>query len=169
MFVVVSECCLLVGDVFIDIDRLIIVCILCVFDLAFVVFLVFFFGFIFFFFKQKTAYEMRISDWSSDVCSSDLVAVNSKASPDIESVQAVRVMSRLNGLPSSSPEKATPFTCAMRSPFRVRPSGISGVTKCRMSPSVSMAQNGSLPRARKLSPASTSSSVVAGEIGRAHV
>src|SRR3546814_2773900 len=29
----------------------------------------------FFFFKQKTAYEMRISDWSSDVCSSDLPAV----------------------------------------------------------------------------------------------
>src|SRR3546814_14920807 len=29
--------------------------------------------FIFFFFKQKTAYEMRISDWSSDVCSSDLI------------------------------------------------------------------------------------------------
>src|SRR3546814_6622812 len=28
---------------------------------------------IFFFFKQKTAYEMRISDWSSDVCSSDLM------------------------------------------------------------------------------------------------
>src|SRR3546814_3136109 len=28
----------------------------------------------FFFFKQKTAYEMRISDWSSDVCSSDLGA-----------------------------------------------------------------------------------------------
>src|SRR3546814_2306382 len=29
----------------------------------------------FFFFKQKTAYEMRISDWSSDVCSSDLASV----------------------------------------------------------------------------------------------
>src|SRR3546814_2673448 len=29
---------------------------------------------VFFFFKQKTAYEMRISDWSSDVCSSDLGA-----------------------------------------------------------------------------------------------
>src|SRR3546814_15269785 len=29
----------------------------------------------FVFFKQKTAYEMRISDWSSDVCSSDLLAV----------------------------------------------------------------------------------------------
>src|SRR3546814_14005696 len=31
-----------------------------------------------FFFKQKTAYEMRISDWSSDVCSSDLVWGNPK-------------------------------------------------------------------------------------------
>src|SRR3546814_5607955 len=30
--------------------------------------------FSFFFFKQKTAYEMRISDWSSDVCSSDLLS-----------------------------------------------------------------------------------------------
>src|SRR3546814_9041633 len=30
---------------------------------------------LFFFFKQKTAYEMRISDWSSDVCSSDLTIV----------------------------------------------------------------------------------------------
>src|SRR3546814_4379203 len=29
---------------------------------------------LFFFFKQKTAYELRSSDWSSDVCSSDLVA-----------------------------------------------------------------------------------------------
>src|SRR3546814_959409 len=33
---------------------------------------------VFFFFKQKTAYEMRISDWSSDVCSSDLT-VHSRA------------------------------------------------------------------------------------------
>src|SRR3546814_7775298 len=32
-------------------------------------------GVYFFFFKQKTAYEMRISDWSSDVCSSDLDAI----------------------------------------------------------------------------------------------
>src|SRR3546814_9246971 len=34
----------------------------------------------FFFFKQKTAYEMRISDWSSDVCSSDLHA------PEVECI-----------------------------------------------------------------------------------
>src|SRR3546814_7677015 len=35
-----------------------------------------------FFFKQKTAYELRISDWSSDVCSSDLPA----APPDVENL-----------------------------------------------------------------------------------
>src|SRR3546814_7528110 len=37
-----------------------------------------------FFFKQKTAYEMRISDWSSDVCSSDLggVAVVQRGAPE---------------------------------------------------------------------------------------
>src|SRR3546814_7686238 len=34
---------------------------------------------VFFFFKQKTAYEMRISDWSSDVCSSDLCLLGSGA------------------------------------------------------------------------------------------
>src|SRR3546814_2274222 len=37
------------------------------------------FVFCFFFFKQKTAYEMRISDWSSDVCSSDLLQVSQAA------------------------------------------------------------------------------------------
>src|SRR3546814_4733035 len=45
--------------------------------------------FVFFFFKQKTAYEMRISDWSSDVCSSDLLAgalgawITAAVSPEI--------------------------------------------------------------------------------------
>src|SRR3546814_5606940 len=42
---------------------------------------------VFFFFKQKTAYEMRISDWSSDVCSSDLVGV-----------EAMRFQETSNGL-----------------------------------------------------------------------
>src|SRR3546814_766930 len=37
---------------------------------------------IFFFFKQKTAYEMRISDWSSDVCSSDLCSRSAHARTD---------------------------------------------------------------------------------------
>src|SRR3546814_2873596 len=37
----------------------------------------------FFFFKQKTAYEMRISDWSSDVCSSDLLVVTKARSSSV--------------------------------------------------------------------------------------
>src|SRR3546814_3266247 len=37
-----------------------------------------------FFFKQKTAYDMRISDWSSDVCSSDLLAIGTLQPPDGE-------------------------------------------------------------------------------------
>src|SRR3546814_9289060 len=36
----------------------------------------------FFFFKQKTAYELRISDWSSDVCSSDLQASGVGGQPE---------------------------------------------------------------------------------------
>src|SRR3546814_4710418 len=39
---------------------------------------------VFFFFKQKTAYEMRISDWSSDVCSSDLQDFYDTAFPILE-------------------------------------------------------------------------------------
>src|SRR3546814_5006504 len=38
----------------------------------------------FFFFKQKTAYEMRISDWSSDVCSSDLAAIDPRSPGRVE-------------------------------------------------------------------------------------
>src|SRR3546814_1125085 len=45
--------------------------------------------FVFFFFKQKTAYEMRISDWSSDVCSSDLLSLvtDYKASSRLKGAQ----------------------------------------------------------------------------------
>src|SRR3546814_19717579 len=44
---------------------------------------------LFFFFKQKTAYEMRISDWSSDVCSSDLDGEAATAPrPDVAAASA---------------------------------------------------------------------------------
>src|SRR3546814_8350871 len=54
-----------------------------------------------FFFKQKTAYEMRISDWSSDVCSSDLLPTCAKKG-SIAAVMAIyqfsaKVISRANG------------------------------------------------------------------------
>src|SRR3546814_9541218 len=41
---------------------------------------------LFFFFKQKTAYEMRISDWSSDVCSSDLTPFDAMDCPVLQLV-----------------------------------------------------------------------------------
>src|SRR3546814_17212301 len=68
----------------------------------------------FFFFKQKTAYEMRISDWSSDVCSSDL-AMLSDIGPDrrcgeaaqredrLDDVQAVRAIEVIT-VPAARPQ-----------------------------------------------------------------
>src|SRR3546814_1026722 len=48
--------------------RIVLLCVVCMCDVLSMLMVVFFF-------KQKTAYEMRISDWSSDVCSSDLSVV----------------------------------------------------------------------------------------------
>src|SRR3546814_1666598 len=55
---------------------------------------------LFFFFKQKTAYEMRISDWSSDVCSSDLrkASVSKLATPSLSPT------ANSNGQFASAPE-----------------------------------------------------------------
>src|SRR3546814_4459419 len=67
----------------------------------------------FFFFKPKTAYELRISDWSSDVCSSDLAPTN--RAPSIADARASRVCSapaeatlvgeRLPPLPAATPPR----------------------------------------------------------------
>src|SRR3546814_3411849 len=58
--------------------------------------------FCFFFFKQKTAYEMRISDWSSDVCSSDLFSKPDAVSLNTPPPVKVRLYGR--------PERATKLT-----------------------------------------------------------
>src|SRR3546814_2839845 len=55
---------------------------------------------LFFFFKQKTAYEVRISDWSSDVCSSDLAGLEGGAIDDFLVPVAVR------GVPEMLAKKA---------------------------------------------------------------
>src|SRR3546814_1095397 len=46
---------------------------------------------LFFFFKQNTAYEMRISDWSSDVCSSDLGFILGHKMADQHKLQLARI------------------------------------------------------------------------------
>src|SRR3546814_946135 len=51
-----------------------------------------------FFFKQKTAYEMRISDWSSDVCSSDLIMLPRYAAPPRPIVMFETIPQILGGL-----------------------------------------------------------------------
>src|SRR3546814_2857604 len=50
-----------------------------------------FFYIVLFFFKQKTAYEMRISDWSSDVCSSDLLWIGRQVFRKIKVFQQPRL------------------------------------------------------------------------------
>src|SRR3546814_15685958 len=62
-------------------------------------------SFLFFFCKQKTAYEMRISDWSSDVCSSDL---RHQAGDGLVVLEEHRVAAELLGLLARGPaEKAS--------------------------------------------------------------
>src|SRR3546814_3762535 len=53
----------------------------------------------FFFFKQKTAYEMRISDWSSDVCSSDLVRIRRLGRRREQGVRGLRATAGAEGQP----------------------------------------------------------------------
>src|SRR3546814_7280723 len=66
-----------------------------------------------FFFKQKTAYEMRISDWSSDVCSSDLIALRRAA-------QSLFPPRRRHWPPASLHRRSCPrpYRCAARSEER---------------------------------------------------
>src|SRR3546814_1065180 len=60
--------------------------------------------FFFFFFKRKTAYEMRISDWSSDVCSSDLARRSEPLRPQTR--------------PSPPPERHSMMAPGRRCPWR---------------------------------------------------
>src|SRR3546814_1806604 len=87
---------------------------------------------IFFFFKQKTAYEMRISDWSSDVCSSDLATKlrttathpNSLLLIDVASnscryVQSDERNHALSGTPRRSEEHTSELQSLMRISYAV--------------------------------------------------
>src|SRR3546814_5536212 len=85
-----------------------------------------------FFFKQKTAYEMRISDWSSDVCSSDLVrAAPGKmvaAAPSKVTREERRVGSRFGGVSTVTPSPASMMATSRSEERRV---GTECVSTCR--------------------------------------
>src|SRR3546814_14060893 len=71
-----------------------------------------FVNYFFFFFKQKTAYEMRISDWSSDVCSSDL-PINATRSPILSVFPSLSDLVRIAVI---GPELTDIFLLAARGP-----------------------------------------------------
>src|SRR3546814_6369139 len=81
----------------------------------------------FFFFKQKTAYEMRISDWSSDVCSSDLDVRLRLASRAF--VTGVADFTRIKSLPHATEDWETGYwahlfglSCAiLKAPYPSQP------------------------------------------------
>src|SRR3546814_14728320 len=89
---------------------------------------------VFFFFKQKTAYEMRISDWSSDVCSSDLrrrahrsrqpgagfpVSLRSRATDRPQAVRRDPRTRRYAGRIVSAPRRGIARRAAVRDAFAV--------------------------------------------------
>src|SRR3546814_17360460 len=86
------------------------------------------YGVIVFFFKQKTAYEMRISDWSSDVCSSDLVAVQASAVPiEPDPAQAPRVAEHLLVGHLHVESLHVAHRCLLEQPFAARGAAAGGV------------------------------------------
>src|SRR3546814_2308048 len=86
-----------------------------------------------FFFKQKTAYEMRISDWSSDVCSSDLPAgtIAGHAGPSYAGSDSLRVRLVGKGAHGSMPENSVdPVVMAAETVLRLQTVKI-GRASCR--------------------------------------
>src|SRR3546814_6892871 len=63
----------------------------------------------FFFFKQKTAYEMRISDWSSDVCSSDLLLARRPINTPVPAPQENMLKHGIDRLAARAQLASNPF------------------------------------------------------------
>src|SRR3546814_6912086 len=72
---------------------------------------------VFFFFKQKTAYEMRISDWSSDVCSSDL-RPSTPARQPLGGAQAIAANNECRAMPGIRLPAGTRLSGSVRSEER---------------------------------------------------
>src|SRR3546814_10104634 len=81
-------------------------------------------NFVFFFFKQKTAYELRISDWSSDVCSSDLYSTHLPGCPCAETPGAAGRLTHANtGASQGSPPFAQRCPMGSVKTRRLKPGG----------------------------------------------
>src|SRR3546814_1582037 len=80
-----------------------------------------------FFFKQKTAYEMRISDWSSDVCSSDLAKARRFAAGGHRRPPLSKVLTMAKGQKKSNRETRKPKAEEPKKPNASNPSTKAGV------------------------------------------
>src|SRR3546814_11933839 len=80
----------------------------------------------FLFFKQKTAYELRISDWSSDVCSSDLRVLELYAALTAPSALSIISRVELEGGVVARPEYAAGRRAALEAMVADRKNGESG-------------------------------------------
>src|SRR3546814_15226858 len=92
-------------------------------------------SYFFFFFKQKTAYEMRISDWSSDVCSSDLepetARDRARGAPRLALPEPVAVPSlTLDWRPGSCPSQSACRVQSCRSRLNAPSPGVATSTRC---------------------------------------
>src|SRR3546814_8256583 len=85
-----------------------------------------------FFFKQKTAYELRISDWSSDVCSSDLTML-------MHTHASARSIGQLGAAASRSSGARTLVNLSHHATIEVR-AGASGSLGCQIRPGNSRAK-----------------------------
>src|SRR3546814_19475199 len=106
---------------------------------------------LFFFFKQKTAYEMRISDWSSDVCSSDLILETRRLRPRISvPVQRAHPASAARRSPvehcAREAHKARPCLPPSRPPDAVRAGGHNHINDRSRRHSAALQPASALPR-----------------------
>src|SRR3546814_2005038 len=125
-----------------------------------------------FFFKQKTAYEMRISDWSSDVCSSDLDdrrtssgrVANKPVGFEIDDLDGTRIIYRQNVLLARGDDDVLGRRCRRRRRWRGwrRPTRAGGSRRWL---SLSCDPDGSFVVEDRLGPGSPQSPR---QIGRAH-
>src|SRR3546814_7403657 len=112
----------------------------------------------FFFFKQKTAYEMRISDWSSDVCSSD---------PEERGKAGLSAAELVHGVPHARFINASFAYAKPREPMRFSPAD-RGAWYAALAAETCLAEVG-FHLTRALADAGDFHAVVEFEIGRAHV
>src|SRR3546814_9784778 len=99
----------------------------------------------FFFFKQKTAYEMRISDWSSDVCSSDLSVL-----PDMDALTTLTPAALAGKVGSENADALTAYLRRHPEALVLSDSGVLRLAHDRLAASLDAYHKGDTAHASRL-------------------